>query len=677
MLLRIISPVFGVYRFCRGRVLRLRCVRYVTFWRNFYRMRRAGVPVITLRMASRMGIRDIYHLNKGVGDGLMFAGIAREFYKKTGTRPLLYLPQWHIFRYCDFCWFLYDWRMMPENYPDEIHHTMDVFYNLYIAQRMGRPLRLRNGYAFNLCPLEYLKNVYVCGNTLDKLFGGFPMRGQICQWVANRMGIVGDIDVKPEIRLTDFEKDFGKFARGKIVIKCGGNGPYKYLLPKIAQGIIDELRGEYEFLQIGDVSDPVLHGAENLFRLNLREFAGVLSHARLFVGAIGGMMHLARAVDCPAVILHGCEHDDFYYPSQRKVFSETRCMACAHKCWWPDKDDERRCFNHYKCITDFNVKRVAAIIREELKKPRENGATPDIFKCVGKMVDCNTTMNWWLTLDDFITYYTKPRPDDECRISALDAKYDYGINKSDAYVIHRLFNADFINPTHYLRIGRSWTIVSDNPLIIRLNSRPSYFAYVLKIAELQKQWTAEWHRQDPTDDTEYWRTETKPKNDYATLEGFARANHMMNYMLWHQEDIVRNPSAPDADVVAAKRKIDKYNQLRNDFMEKLDETFIQILTPDLPGAFKAPLNTETIGMIFDRLSIMSLKMYHMTEAGKKFGNAQKCRDAMRVLSRQHGDLLEATKFLLVDYLNGARRPQTYRQYKMYNDPKLNPELVGK
>lgn len=672
MLLRVL--VQNVAR-ARMRIMRMRPVRYVNFWRRFYKMRRLGVPVLTLRMAARRGITNIYHLNKGVGDGLMFAGVAREYYKKTGVRPLLYVPQWHIFRYMDFCWYLYDWRMLPENYPADTKHTMDVFYKFYLSQVSGTPLRLSNGHTFNLCPLEYLKNVYVCGNTIQKLYGGFPKRGQICQWVANRMGIVGEIDVRPEIRLTEFEKDFGKFARGKIVIKCGGNGPYKYLIPKIAQGIIDELSGEYEFLQIGDFDDPVLYNAEQLFKLNLREFAGVLSHARLFVGAIGGMMHLARAVDCPAVILHGCEHDDFYYPSQRKVFSDNRCMECVRRCWWPDKDDERRCFNRYRCITDFNPKRVADIIRAELKRPRTAAATPDLFKCVGRMVDCNTSANWWLTLDDFFLDYAIPTPADECRVALPECAFDYDIVRPDGYAIAQISDMRILNlhPIASCHWGKG--IVSDSPLLFRLTPRPSYFAYILKIAELQRTWTRQWHKEAPIDDIKYWMSETRPKNDYFTLEGYARINHMMNFFLWHQEDIVRRPAASDGEIAAAKRNIDRYNQIRNDCMEKMDETMLEILRPALPGAFKAPLNTETVGMIMDRLSIMALKTYHMAEAARRRGNAARCNEMLTTLKAQRFDLLESVKFLLVDYMNGARRPQTYRQCKMYNDPRLNPEMA--
>lgn len=677
MLLRFLGKIIAFFGRIWHRISQWRPVRYILFWRDFYRMRRLGVPVMTLRMARRHGIRDIYHLNKGVGDGLMFAGVAREYYKKTGNRPLLYVPQWNIFRYCDFCWFLWDWRFQWQNMPGA-KHTMDAFYILYGAQLAGHPVQLRDGYTFCLRPLEYLKGCYIWGNNFVKLFGGFPKRGQIMQWVANRMDITGDIVAKPEIRLNDYERNFGKFATGKIVIKCGGNGAYKYLLPKIAQGIVDALRGEYDFIQIGGSEDPVLNGVENMCRLNMREFAGILTHARMFVGAIGGMMHLARAVDCPSVILYGCEHDDFYYPSQCRVFSDNRCTLCAQNCWWPDKDDERRCPNRYRCIVDFDVQRIVNVIRKELQKPRESSATADVFKCVGHIVDCNSTMNWWLTLDDFITNFAWPQKSDECVIAAFSQTFDYSVVRPDAdkYILTQILKKPVNIGNVMDNITHFEVIVSDNPLLIRLKPRPSYFAYIAKIADMQKKWTADWHGQDPVDDIKYWRDETMPKPEYKTLEGYARANHMMNYFLWHTEDIARRRDVPDSQIADAKRKIDKYNQMRNDFAEKMDETMIQILTPALPGAFNAPLNTESLGMILDRLSILALKIYHMKQAAKKRENRAECIKKLQVLRTQHKDLMESTRVLISDYLHGSRQPRAYYQHKMYNDPKLNPQLSG-
>ncbi len=90
--------------------------------------------------------------------------------------------------------------------------------------------------------------------------------------------------------------------------------------------------------------------------------------------------------------------------------------------------------------------------------------------------------------------------------------------------------------------------------------------------------------------------------------------HQFNFLLWHEEDIARSPDVPDDRIAAVKRSIDRYNQQRNDWIEKIDEALIELLAAEgmLPRA-GARLNTETPGSAIDRLSIMSLRIYHFEE----------------------------------------------------------------
>lgn len=161
---------------------------------------------------------------------------------------------------------------------------------------------------------------------------------------------------------------------------------------------------------------------------------------------------------------------------------------------------------------------------------------------------------------------------------------------------------------------------------------------------------------------------------------WAMVNHRFNRLLWDEEDRARNPEAGPAEIARCKRTIDRYNQQRNDAVEAFDECLLASLG-DIPRVLGARLHSETVGAMVDRLSILALKIFHMdiqarrTEAGEL--HMQACAAKLGRLREQRRDLAACLDQLLADLRQGRAYFKLYRQFKMYNDPTLNPYLYGR
>jgi hypothetical protein len=157
--------------------------------------------------------------------------------------------------------------------------------------------------------------------------------------------------------------------------------------------------------------------------------------------------------------------------------------------------------------------------------------------------------------------------------------------------------------------------------------------------------------------------------------------HRANFDLWHIEDEARAPQASDAELASVKRRIDRTNQLRNDLAEQLDRALLAWLEErGLPCA-AAPLHSETPGLIIDRLSILSLKIFHTRAEALRTdaepGHCERNFDRLAILEEQRADLTTCLDALWLEVMAGTRRFKLYRQLKMYNDPSLNPAIYGK
>ncbi len=191
---------------------------------------------------------------------------------------------------------------------------------------------------------------------------------------------------------------------------------------------------------------------------------------------------------------------------------------------------------------------------------------------------------------------------------------------------------------------------------------------VAQIAALHRSMVELWHSQPVF-------------NPCRELQYLVCEQHKFNFQLWHEEDIARSPQVGDARIAAVKRAIDRFNQQRNDATERIDDYLKRetedrkvIIAPD------ARWNSETPGSVIDRLSILALRIYHMQEQVERADadpdHVERSRQKLAVLEVQQQDLSMALSELLADIFAGRKRLKVYRQYKMYNDPALNPYLYA-
>lgn len=184
---------------------------------------------------------------------------------------------------------------------------------------------------------------------------------------------------------------------------------------------------------------------------------------------------------------------------------------------------------------------------------------------------------------------------------------------------------------------------------------------VSEILKFQKQAVIDWHVAENT-------------GNQAGFLKMVADNHWMNFQLWHEEDKARREDMGFEYVYQAKRNIDRFNQARNNFVEAMDKAIFEAINP----SENAPVNSETPGMMIDRLSILSLKEFHMAEQTERQDvellHIAQCQQKLAVIRAQISQLGKCLEEFFSEMIAGKRTFRVYYQFKMYNDAALNPEL---
>ena len=192
---------------------------------------------------------------------------------------------------------------------------------------------------------------------------------QLCRSV----NLCGEIELRPRYYFSPGEKErFASYRDAVLVQSTCLNA--KHTLPAKnwpadrMQRVVNFLRQTHRVVQIGHPSDTLLeHVSDARGKFSLRETAAIVGNALFFVGLVGFLMHLARAVNTRSVIVYGGREHPLQsgYTANENLYREERCSPCGIEA---DCEIGHPCM---QAITPSDVKDAIERLQNRLASPLE------------------------------------------------------------------------------------------------------------------------------------------------------------------------------------------------------------------------------------------------------------------------------------------------------------------
>jgi len=140
------------------------------------------------------------------------------------------------------------------------------------------------------------------------------------------------------------------------------------------------------------------------------------------------------------------------------------------------------------------------------------------------------------------------------------------------------------------------------------------------------------------------------------------ALHRNNLDQWQREDVTRALDADDATVAAAKRDIDALNSTRHGLVEAIDAALAVAMEQER----SATPATESPAMVFDRLSVLTIRLHFTECAARESGtDGGRYRARLPLLRDQLMVVVQALEGLFEDIRTGRKRFVPYQSLKLY------------
>ena len=283
--------------------------------------------------------RRVFRFGGGLGDHLMISAVFREL-RKRGKK--------------------YSWMMTdhPSIFDNSIDVEKVVADNWRVEKYCSR---------FGVMPtlLSY-------GQWIDDSDKIAPPEKHILLEIMERAGLQGEVQIRPWYSAVLSDENVSDHNR-KVCIQGAGTRSSTEMKnkqwdeAKYAE-LGEKLSQDYDLIQLGMPGESEIPSAKDFRgKLTIQQTAKILAESRFFVGQVGFLMHLARAVGTRSTIIYGGREKAWQsgYPCNENIETSPPCSPCwqCNTC-----DHDRMCL---EMISVENVLEAINRLEERLGDPLE------------------------------------------------------------------------------------------------------------------------------------------------------------------------------------------------------------------------------------------------------------------------------------------------------------------